>query len=134
MMSASESNARTSQPDAGSLCRRVSAARRRATTSSRDHAARYSLNTDLLQASQEFALAQGQVGEGHNTVTAALEGTGGEVRAEARQDPAAPHRMTLPLPAIEPGAYTVRLTIRDAGGKRCSQWTQSVTAHGGPLY
>ncbi len=74
------------------------------------------------------------VAKGSHTVAAALEAAGGAVRAEARQDLADPHRMTLPLPAIDPGVYTLRLTIRDARGKRCSQWTQSVTAHAGPLY
>ena len=66
--------------------------------------------------------------------TATLETAGGAVRGEARQDLADPPRMTLPLPAIEPGAYALRLTIRDAGGKRCSEWAQPVTMHAGPLY
>jgi len=42
--------------------------------------------------------------------------------------------MALPLPAIEPGAYTLRLTIKDAEGKKCSESAQPVAAHAGPLY
>jgi len=80
------------------------------------------------------AIGTASVAKGSHTVAAALEGAGGAVRAEARQDLAAPPRMSLPLPAIEPGVYTLRLTIRDAAGKPCSEWTQSVTAHPGPLY
>ncbi|MBE3132736.1 MAG: hypothetical protein IMZ55_04630, partial [Acidobacteria bacterium] len=79
-------------------------------------------------------IGTGAVAKGSHTVAAALEAAGGAARAEARQDLADPQRMALPLPALEPGSYTLRLTIRDAGGKRCSQWTQSVTAHAGPLY
>lgn len=80
------------------------------------------------------AIGTGSVAKGSHTVAAALEGAGGAVQAEARQDLADPPRMSLPLPAIEPGVYTLRLTIRDAAGKPCSEWTQSVTAHPGPLY
>jgi len=80
------------------------------------------------------AIGTASVAKGSHTVAAALEAAGGAVRAEARQDLADPPRMALPLSALEPGAYMLRLTIRDAGGKRCSEWTQSVTAHPGPLY
>ncbi len=79
-------------------------------------------------------IGTGSVAKGSHTVTAALEGAGGAVRAEARQDLANPPRMALPLPALDPGAYTLRLTIRDAAGKACSELAQAVTAHVGPLY
>ena len=79
-------------------------------------------------------IGTGSVAKGSHAVTAALEGAGGAVRAEARQDLADPPRMALPLPAIEPGAYTLRLTIRDAGGKKCSESAQPLTAHAGPLF
>ena len=72
--------------------------------------------------------------QGSHTIAAKLEGTGGVVRAEARQDLSGPQRMALPLPAIEPGSYTLRLTIKNAEGKECSESTQLVTAQAGPLY
>ena len=56
------------------------------------------------------------------------------MRAETRQDLADPPRMALSLLGLEPGAYTLRLTIRDAEGKKCSELTQPVTAHAGPVY
>ena len=79
-------------------------------------------------------IGTGAVVKGSHTVAAALEGPGSAIRAEARQDLADPHQMALPLPAIEPGAYTLRLTIWDAKGRKCSELIQPVTAHAGPLY
>jgi hypothetical protein len=79
-------------------------------------------------------IGTGAVAKGSHTVTAALEAASGAGRAEARQDLADPPRMALPLPALEPGAYTLRLTILDASGNRCSESTQPVTMHAGPLY
>lgn len=79
-------------------------------------------------------IGTGNVAKGSYTVAATLEGAGGTVRAEARQDLSAPHRIALTLPTIEPGAYTLRLTIRDAEGKKCSESAQPVTTHAGPLY
>jgi hypothetical protein len=80
-------------------------------------------------------IGMGAVAKGSHTVTAALEpAAGGAPQAEARQDLADPHRMALPLPALGPGAYTLRLTIRDAQGNKCSEFSQPVTAHAGPLY
>ncbi len=79
-------------------------------------------------------IGTGAVAKGSHTVAATLEGAAGALRAEARQDLADPHRMVLPLPTLEPGAYTLRLTIRDAAGKKCSELAQPVTAHTGPLY
>jgi hypothetical protein len=49
-------------------------------------------------------------------------------------DLAAPQRMALPLPAIEPETYTLRLMIPDAAGKKCSALAQPVTMQAGPLY
>jgi hypothetical protein len=79
-------------------------------------------------------IGTGAASKGSHTVTAALTGAGGAVRAEAGQDVADPPRIALPLPALEPGIYTMRLTIRDAEGQLCSEFTQPVTAHPGPLY
>jgi hypothetical protein len=79
-------------------------------------------------------IGTGAVAKGSHTVAATLEEAGDAVRTEARQDLTDPSRMALPLPALEPGAYTLRLTIRDAGGKKCSELAQPVTAHAGPLY
>jgi hypothetical protein len=75
------------------------------------------------------------VARGSYTVTAALESAaGGAPQAEVRQDLADPPQMALPLPAFTPGAYTLRLTILDAQGKKCSEFAQPVTAHAGPVY
>jgi hypothetical protein len=79
-------------------------------------------------------IGTGAVATGSHTVAATLEGAGEAVRAEARQDLADPHRMALRLPALDPGAYTLRLRIRDTEGKKCSELAQPVTAHAGPLY
>jgi hypothetical protein len=80
------------------------------------------------------AIGTGGVVKGSHTVAATLEGTGNQIRAEVRRDLVDAHEVTLPLPAIEPGAYTLRLTIRNSEGKRCSELTQPITAHAGPLY
>jgi hypothetical protein len=56
------------------------------------------------------------------------------VRAQARQDLADPHRIELSLAAAEPGACTLRLTLLDATGNKCSEMVQPVTMHAGPLY
>jgi len=56
------------------------------------------------------------------------------VRAEACQDLADPRWMALPLPTIETGASTLRLTLRDAEVKKCSGSAQPVGAHAGPRY
>ncbi len=79
-------------------------------------------------------LGTGAVTRGSHTVAARLEGTDGALRAEARQDLVDPQWMALSLSAINPGNYTLRLTIRDAAGKKCSESTHPVTAHAGPLY
>lgn len=76
----------------------------------------------------------GTVAKGSHTLAATLEGVGGAVRGEARQDLTAPPRLALALPALEPGNYTLRLTIRDGGGKTCSEQTQALTALPGPLF
>jgi hypothetical protein len=79
-------------------------------------------------------IGTGDIEKGSHTLVAALEGAGGALRAESRQDLNDSQRMVLPLSAIEPGAYTLRLIIQDAKGKQCSESTQPVTAHAGPLY
>jgi hypothetical protein len=72
--------------------------------------------------------------KGSYSVTATLNGPTGAVCAEARQDLADPHRIALPVSAVEPGAYTLRLTLLDAAGKTCSESTQPLTMLAGPLY
>jgi hypothetical protein len=79
-------------------------------------------------------IGTGAVAKGSHTVVATLEGAGNALCAEARQDLTDPPWLALPLPALEPGAYTLRLTIRDAEGRKHSELTQPVTAHAGPLY
>lgn len=79
-------------------------------------------------------IGAGAVVNGSHSVTAALVGTDSAVSAKARQDLAEPHRMALPLAAIKPGNYTLRLTIRDAEGRTASESAQPVTMHAGPLY
>ncbi len=74
------------------------------------------------------------VAKGSHTIAAVLEGAGGVVCAEASQDLAAPPWMPLSLPALEPGAYTLRLTIHDGAGRKCSELAQPITAYAGPLY
>ena len=72
--------------------------------------------------------------KGNYIVLATLEAENGAVRAEGRQDLADPHRIALPIPAAEPGACTLRLTLLDAAGKKCSESAQPVMMHAGPLY
>lgn len=76
----------------------------------------------------------GSVPRGNYTVAAALEAGTGAVRAQARQDLADPHRVALSLSAAEPGACTLRLTLLDTAGNKCSETAQPVTMHAGPLY
>ncbi|HEY5480608.1 MAG TPA: hypothetical protein VIL39_03945 [Verrucomicrobiae bacterium] len=76
----------------------------------------------------------GSVTRGNYTVAAALEAGPGVVRAQARQDLADPHRVALSLSAAEPGACTLRLTLLDTAGNKCSETAQPVTMHAGPLY
>jgi len=74
------------------------------------------------------------VAQGSHTITAVLEGAGGTACAQTSQDSAASSWMPLSLPALEPGAYTLRLTIRDAAGRKCSELAQPITAYAGSLY
>jgi hypothetical protein len=79
-------------------------------------------------------LGSGAAAKGSHSITARLESPDGVVRAEARQDLAAPPQMALALTQMKPGASTLRLVIRDAAGKECSQLSQLVVLHAGPLY
>jgi hypothetical protein len=72
--------------------------------------------------------------KGSHTVTAELAGPDGKVRAQTRQDLAAEPRMALPLPRLEPGDYTLRLSISDKAGRKSAESAQPITAHAGPLY
>jgi hypothetical protein len=75
----------------------------------------------------------GAVGKGSHTVTATLEQAGHTI-AQARQDLTASSQIALPLPALEPGNYTLRLAINNAQGKHGSELTRPVTLRAGPLY
>ncbi|MHC1762721.1 MAG: hypothetical protein AB9869_00235 [Verrucomicrobiia bacterium] len=79
-------------------------------------------------------LGTGAARKGSHTVTATFETQDGAVRANVQQDSTAPQRAALPLKALEPGSYRLRLTVHDADGKPCSESVQTVTAHAGPLY
>jgi hypothetical protein len=79
-------------------------------------------------------IGTGAVAKESHTLEARLETAGGTVRAVSQQDLMDPHRLALPLPAIKPGAYTLRLTIRGAQGKKCSETVLPVTMHPGPLF
>ena len=67
------------------------------------------------------------------TITAALEDSARSVRAEAQQGLRRPPYLALRLPSLDPGSYRLRLTIRDAAGRSCSELAQPVNAHAGPL-
>jgi len=78
-------------------------------------------------------IGTGAVAKGSHAVLATLAGADGAVCAEARQDLSDSQRVALPLVGIEPGTYMLRLAIRDAAGKTCSESSQPVTIHPGPL-
>ncbi len=78
-------------------------------------------------------LGTGAVTKGSHTVVATCESADGAVLAEARQDLSEPHQLALPLQAIGPGTHRLRLAVRDAADKTCSELSQSVTLHAGPL-
>jgi hypothetical protein len=79
-------------------------------------------------------IGTGAAVQGSHTVIARLEKPDGTGCAEAKQDAGAPGRLALPLKELEPGSYNLRLMIRDAQGKQCSEMAQPVTAHAGPGY
>jgi hypothetical protein len=79
-------------------------------------------------------IGAGAIAKGSHRIIATLVGTGGTVCTKLRQDLTEPPRIALPLPAIEPGEYALRLTIEDAQSKKSSELSQPVTAHAGPLY
>ena len=78
-------------------------------------------------------IGTGAVAKGSHTVVATLERAGDAVQAEARQDLSDPPTIAVPLLETEPGTYRLRLAIRDAAGKACSESSQPVTLHAGPL-
>jgi hypothetical protein len=71
--------------------------------------------------------------KGRYFISAMLEGAGGAPAAQVRQDLTEGNRLALPLAALAPGDYTLRLAIQDAAGKTCSQQTQDIAALAGPL-
>ena len=79
-------------------------------------------------------IGAGPAAKGSYTVRATAEADNGAVLAETRQDLAEPHRITLPLSAAKPGGYTLRLSLLDAAGEKCSEAAQPVTMEAGPLY
>jgi hypothetical protein len=80
------------------------------------------------------AAGMAAVSKASHRITIALENRSGEIAAEAQRDLAAGNRATIAFPAMEPGAYVLRATIHDAQGRQCSQWTQPIMLHAGPLY
>jgi hypothetical protein len=76
----------------------------------------------------------GAVAKGSYTVVATLEEAGGKTRAEMRQDVLESPRMALPLPALQPALYTLRLSVQNKAGQQCSEATQIINAQAGPLY
>ena len=74
------------------------------------------------------------VSKGSHKIIAALERPGGTIAAEAQQDLAAGNRITIACPELQPGAYVLRATIYNGQGRQCSQWTQPIVVHAGPLY
>ena len=79
------------------------------------------------------AAGMATVCQGSHRIIADLEATGQAIRAHVEQDLAAGHGIIIPCLGVEPGVYTLRLTIHDARGRQCSQWTQPITFHAGPL-
>lgn len=78
-------------------------------------------------------IGTGSVVKGSHILTAALTGDGGVVHAERQQDTADLSPMALTLPPLEPGAYSLRLTIQDAAGRKWSERAQPISAYAGPL-
>lgn len=76
----------------------------------------------------------GAAAQGSHTVIARLEEPDGAIFAEAQQDATKSQRIALPLKALRPGTYNLRLTIRDSQGKQCSELVQPVIANAGPAY
>jgi hypothetical protein len=76
----------------------------------------------------------GTVAKGSHTIGASLESASSILGAETRQDLTEPQRLALRLPLLDPGAYTLRLIVRDAKGEKCSELTQPIAAHAGPLF
>ncbi len=74
------------------------------------------------------------VSKGSHKITVAMEGPGGTICAEAQQDLTAGNRIAIACHKLEPGEYVLRATIYDARNRQCSQWTQPILLHAGPLY
>ncbi len=96
-------------------------------------APRYALLPRANLAFEFEAMGTASVAKGSHQAAASLEDAGGRTVAEAGQDLAEPHRIVLAASSLAPGACTLRLRIRDAGGKPCSTWTQPLTLVAGPL-
>jgi hypothetical protein len=79
------------------------------------------------------AIGMGAVTAGSHTIVATLEAADGTARAEVRQDLLDRLQIALPLSGIEPGTYQLRLRICDTAGKTCSELSQPITLHPGPL-
>jgi hypothetical protein len=79
-------------------------------------------------------IGSGTVTNGSHTITATLETMDGGSRAEARQDLGGATWLALPLPVLEPAEYRLRLTVRDAEGRACSELAQPVSCLAGPLF
>jgi len=74
------------------------------------------------------------VSKGSHRIAVTLEKPDAVICAEAQQDLAAGNRITIACQDLEPGAYELRATIRDARGRQCSQLSQPIIVFAGPLY
>ncbi len=66
-------------------------------------------------------------------VVASLETANNQMNSEARQKLEESRRIILPIRDVEPGDYTLRLTLVDSAGKRISESVASITMHPGPF-
>ena len=76
----------------------------------------------------------GSVERGSHTIEGALRDGRGRALTTASQDLTRPPYMVLDTMRLSPGRYGLRLDIRDAAGKLCSESTRDVRALAGPLY
>jgi hypothetical protein len=69
---------------------------------------------------------------GSHGLSAWVEDASGKTGTKATRDLAGPRFVAVAL-APEPGVYTLRLEILDAGGRVCSSWARPLTVLAGPL-
>jgi hypothetical protein len=88
-----------------------------------------------LLAVRYSAIGTGTGAAGGCTVAASIEDSKGKPLARAQQNfsTAQSPCIAIPLQGLEPGSYTLRLRILDPKGACCSEWTQPISGHAGPL-